>query len=167
MTKPLCPKWNSLPWMYTLPKDSEDRSSWLNDWGLFILEWCRHENRHLISVSDILHSLSFKCENRSISEHGVLKIFRYLSNTKIAKWWDREKSRLRVYWRPLDDWADAIYLWSLDGGGITLSPYKLRVADKQFSSLPFSELKDIMVKLVKSGRAEWLDKRKRIVRILI
>ena len=97
----------------------------------------------------------------------MLKIFRYLSNTKIAKWWDQEKSRLRVYWRPLDDWTDAIYQWSLDGGGITLSPYKLRGAGKHFSSLPLSELKDIMVRLVKSGRAEWLDKRKRIVRILI
>ncbi|MHA1917406.1 MAG: hypothetical protein ACTSUV_03720 [Candidatus Ranarchaeia archaeon] len=163
----LKPDWVNKPWMYKLPKSSEDIISWSKDWVSFLLKWCEYENRHIITIPDIVLSESFKTTKANFSPTEVKRVIEQLISQELAEWWDRERTILRVYWRAIDQWVDILYNWALEGGGLTLDPYKLINSDQNFSSLPRNDINKLIELLVKSKRAEWIDKKKLIIRVKI
>ncbi len=165
--EPLQPDWVSQPWMYHLPQKAHEIISWSREWMAFMLKWCEFENRHLITVSDVLLSNSFRTQDTSLPPEGVQKIFEHLISNNLAKWWGKNNNLLRVYWRSLEQWADIIIKWAISGGGITFDPYQLSKADQNFSTLPKQDLEEILELLVEHKQAEWIDMRRRLVRLRI
>jgi hypothetical protein len=165
--KPLKPDWVSQPWMYHVPKKPEEIPSWTREWIPFVVKWCETENRHVVSISEVLVSDSFRTPVAGVSPIGVRKIFEQMIENGLAKWVDENKTLLRVYWRTIAQWADIIVKWAVEGGGITFDPYMLSQADKNFSNLPKPDLEEIIAYLAEKGQAEWIDMRKRLVRLRI
>ncbi|MHA2060184.1 MAG: hypothetical protein ACW976_05345, partial [Candidatus Ranarchaeia archaeon] len=108
----LKPDWVSQPWMYHVPKKPEEVNAWAREWIPFVVKWCEFENRHIISISEVIVSESFRTPVAGVSPSGVQKIFEQLVENQLAKWWDEEKTLLRVYWRSLAQWGDIIIKWA-------------------------------------------------------
>lgn len=159
------PPWYNKPWMYKEPKDTKDFQIWIMDWGNFLLRWCEHNNRHIISLQELLMNSGFHHSRHPLQNSSLVKIFQGLVDQGLAKWANQESTRLRVYWKGLDEWSEIIYKWCIDGGGTTMDIYQLEKAHQQFSNLPYDDLEAILSILVQTNRAEWLDKIHKIIQL--
>ena len=66
---------------------------------------------------------------------------------------------LRVYWRPLEDWADILYQWALKTGKLRLDVKSIVIqeVDEDFASLPEKDIHIVLALMVKKELAEWID----------
>ena len=158
----IMPRWGNIgeaEWMYNIPTRSQDLVLWAEEWGDFLLEWTEFEKIHVLSVSAFISRPPFK------DILGKVKAFRSIGNSLVGKdvaaWLDRNREQLRVYWRPLGEWADLVYRWALDTGILRLDVKSLVIqkAEQDFSRLPEEDIHRIMALLVERGFAEWVDKK--------
>lgn len=158
----IVPRWGSFEeaeWMYNIPTRSQDLVLWAEEWGDFLLEWTEFEKIHVLSVSAFISRPPFK------DILGKVKAFRSIGNSLVGKdvaaWLGRNREQLRVYWRPLGEWADLVYRWALDTGILRLDVKSLVIqkAEQDFSRLPEEDIHRIMALLVERGFAEWVDKK--------
>jgi len=158
----IVPRWGNIgeaEWMYNIPTRSQDMVLWAEEWGDFLLEWAEFEKIHVLSVSAFISKPPFK------DILGKVKAFRSIGNSLVGKdvaaWLDRNREQLRVYWRPLGEWADLVYRWALDTGILRLDVKSLVIqeAEQDFSRLPEEDIHRIMALLVERGFAEWVDKK--------
>ncbi len=158
----IVPRWGNIgdaEWMYNIPTRSQDLVLWAEEWGDFLLEWTEFEKIHVLSVSAFISRSPFK------DILGKVKAFRSIGNSLVGKdvaaWLGRNREQLRVYWRPLEEWADLVYRWALDTGILRLDVKSLVIqrAEQDFSRLPEEDIHRIMALLVERGFAEWVDKK--------
>ncbi len=158
----IMPRWGNIgeaEWMYNIPTRSQDLVLWAEEWGDFLLEWTEFEKIHVLSVSAFISRPPFK------DILGKVKAFRSIGNSLVGKdvaaWLGRNREQLRVYWRPLEEWADLVYRWALDTGILRLDVKSLVIqrAEQDFSRLPEEDIHRIMALLVERGFAEWVDKK--------
>ena len=158
----IVPRWGNIgeaEWMYNIPTRSQDLVLWAEEWGDFLLEWTEFEKIHVLSISAFISRPPFK------DILGKVKAFRSIGNSLVGKdvavWLDGNNEQLRVYWRPLGEWADSIYRWALDTGILRLDVKSLVIqeAEQDFSKLPEEDIHKIMALLVERGFAEWVDKK--------
>ena len=158
----IVPRWGNIgeaEWMYNIPTRSQDLVLWAEEWGDFLLEWTEFEKIHVLSVSSFISKPPFK------DILGKVKAFRSIGNSlvgkEVAAWLGRNREQLRVYWRPLEEWADLVYRWALDSGILRLDVKSLVIqeAEQDFSKLPEEDIHRIMALLVERGFAEWIDKK--------
>ncbi|MCK4279520.1 MAG: hypothetical protein KAW94_02985 [Candidatus Thorarchaeota archaeon] len=158
----IVPRWGNIgeaEWMYNIPTRSQDLHLWTEEWGDFLLEWTEFEKIHVLSISAFISRPPFK------DILGKVKAFRSIGNSLVGKdvavWLDGNNEQLRVYWRPLGEWADSIYRWALDTGILRLDVKSLVIqeAEQDFSKLPEEDIHKIMALLVERGFAEWVDKK--------
>ena len=158
----IVPRWGNIgeaEWMYNIPTRSQDLVLWAEEWGDFLLEWTEFEKIHVLSVSAFISRPPFK------DILGKVKAFRSIGNSLVGKdvaaWLGRNREQLRVYWRPLEEWADLVYRWALDTGILRLDVKSLVIqeAEQDFSKLPEEDIHKIMALLVERGFAEWVDKK--------
>ncbi len=158
----IVPRWGNIgeaEWMYTIPTRSQDLVLWAEEWGDFLLEWTEFEKIHVLSVSAFISRPPFK------DILGKVKAFRSIGNSLVGKdvaaWLGRNREQLRVYWRPLGEWADLVYRWALDTGILRLDVKSLVIqkAEQDFSRLPEEDIHRIMALIVERGFAEWVDKK--------
>jgi hypothetical protein len=158
----IVPRWGNIgeaEWMYNIPTRSQDLYLWTEEWGDFLLEWTEFEKIHVLSISAFISRPPFK------DILGKVKAFRSIGNSLVGKdvavWLDGNHEQLRVYWRPLGEWADSIYRWALDTGILRLDVKSLVIqeAEQDFSKLPEEDIHKIMALLVERGFAEWVDKK--------
>lgn len=158
----IVPRWGNIgeaEWMYNIPTRSQDLVLWAEEWGDFLLEWAEFEKIHVLSVSAFISKPPFK------DILGKVKAFRSIGDSLVGKdvaaWLDRNREQLRVYWRPLGEWADLVYRWALDTGILRLDVKSLVIqeAEQDFSRLPEEDIHGIMAILVERGFAKWVDKK--------
>ena len=158
----IVPRWGNIgeaEWMYNIPTRSQDLDLWAEEWGDFLLEWTEFEKIHVLSVSAFISRPPFK------DILGKVKAFRSIGNSLVGKdvavWLDGNREQLRVYWRPLGEWADLVYRWALNTGILRLDVKSLVIqeAEQDFSRLPEEDIHRIMTLLVERGFAEWVDKK--------
>jgi len=158
----IVPRWGNIgeaEWMYSIPTRSQDLVLWAEEWGDFLLEWTEFEKIHVLSVSAFISKPPFK------DILGKVKAFRSIGNSLVGKdvavWLGRNGEQLRVYWKPLGEWADSIYRWALDTGILRLDVKSLVIqeGEQDFSKLPEEDIHKIMALLVERGFAEWVDKK--------
>jgi len=154
-------------WMYLIPPQEQGRKSWSEEWGEFLLEWARAKCVHVVSLGTFITESPFK------DIFGKVDAFRLIAESLIEKgtgeWLDRRKKRLRVYWRPLEDWVDVIYEWALRTGQTLIDVKSLMIQEtaQEFSTLPEKDLHRIVKMMVDRELAEWVDKKKGAVRIIV
>ncbi|NWF95117.1 MAG: hypothetical protein HXY34_03155 [Candidatus Thorarchaeota archaeon] len=164
----LLPSWGTSKdseWMYTIPSRREDLELWAEEWADFLLKWSQSRRLHVVSVAVFLAEMPFK------DIVGKSDAFRILGDRLVdqdmAEWWDNKHRQLRVYWRPLEDWADMVYSWSLRTGSVLIDVGTLIVQeyDEEFGTLPERDLHRVMDILVSTKRAEWVDQKRGAVRL--
>ena len=88
-------------------------------------------------------------------QDSVKEIAQKLIENQLAKWLSKKLGKLRVFWKPLEVFAENIYQWALNNGKIEpIALYEIREAGFDFSSLPKEDLEDVFKILEKDNRAK-------------
>jgi hypothetical protein len=159
----IMPSWGDIEeteWMYGMPTREEDRELWAEEWADYLLEWTESKNVHVLSVTIFISEPPFKDLRNKIDSFKV--IASVLIDKEVAEWKDKKKRQLRVYWRPLEDWADILYQWALKTGKLRLDVKTIVIQeiDENFAALPEKDIHIVLALMVKKGRAEWIDEKR-------
>jgi uncharacterized small protein (DUF1192 family) len=155
------PEWVNLPWMYVKPENTKFLESWRSDWSDYLLKWAKFLIIHLISVAELMQKNPFD----KLSEVALRDILEYMNSKSTIKWWDKDKTLVRIYWRSLEDWCELIYRWALETGRLDFTLFEIMDEKEEFSSLPSEDIKEIMKIMVKKNFAEWMGKKRELVKI--
>lgn len=163
ITEEFLPSWGSpeeSEWMYGIPPREEDQILWAEEWADFILQWTEHHSIHVLSVAVFISEPPFKYLRNKVDSFKM--IAQVLIDKEIAEWIDRRKRQLRIYWKPLEDWADSIYAWALRTGKLRLDVKSIVIqeATEDFANLPEKDLHIVLALMVEKELAEWVDKKK-------
>ncbi|RDE15209.1 MAG: hypothetical protein C4K49_06555 [Candidatus Thorarchaeota archaeon] len=166
----LLPRWGDnkeSEWMYQIPPRDEDRDMWMNEWADFVIQWTQSKGLHVLSVSAFIKEPPFR------DMLGKVDAFRLIGNALVdkgvAEWLDDKKRQLRVYWRPLEEWADLVYGWAIETGNLHLDVKSIIIqeASREFASLPERDLHQVMEMLVDRKVAEWVDRKRGAILIRV
>ncbi|MEM2144936.1 MAG: hypothetical protein QW279_06215, partial [Candidatus Jordarchaeaceae archaeon] len=135
--------------------------SWRSDWSDYLLKWAKFFVIHLISVAELMQKNPFD----KLSEVALRDILEYMSSKSTIKWWDKDKTLVRIYWRSLEEWCERIYRWALETGRLDFTLFEIMDEKEEFSSLPVEDMKEIMKIMVKKNFAEWMGKKHEMVKI--
>nr|MDO8082531.1 hypothetical protein [Candidatus Freyarchaeota archaeon] len=155
------PEWVKLPWMYVKPENTKFLESWRSDWSDYMLKWAKFLIIHLISVAELMQKNPFD----KLSEVALRDILEYMNSKSTIKWWDKDKTLVRIYWRSLEDWCELIYRWALETGRLDFTLFEIMDEKEEFSSLPTEDVKEIMKIMVEKNFAEWMGKKREMVKI--
>jgi len=166
----LLPQWGDASeseWMYHIPPRDEDKVLWAHEWGDFLLEWTQSKGVHVLSVSVFIKEIPFS------DMLGKVDAFRMIGGAlvekEVADWLDRSRRQLRVYWRPLEEWADIVYEWAIKTGNLLLDLKSIVIQEsgEDFAQLPERDIGILLGLIVDKGLAIWIDKKKYAIRIEI
>lgn len=163
--KPIIPQWVNKPWRWMVPDDIEHKKQWLITWGEFILDFARILNLHIIDLQEI--SLVYPFYNtltkKKLSIPQLILISDYLVEINKAKWWDEQKTRLRIYWKTLITYCDDLFEFAFKNGYEMVTAYDIIQMKQSWSTLPGTDIKTIMKLLVETKRASWADSEKKTI----
>ena len=162
-TELVAPPWGTIDeseWMYGIPPRQSDLSLWAEEWGDYLLQWAEARSVHVLSVATFITEPPFKDMRNKVDAFRIISDG--LIEKRVAEWVDKNERQLRVYWRPLEDWADDIYAWCLDTGKLRLDVKSIVIQESEqaFSRLPEEDLYKVLAIMVSRGLAEWVDKKK-------
>ncbi len=155
------PEWVNLPWMFTKPENPKFLESWRSDWSDYTLKWAKFLIIHLISVAELMGKNPFD----KLSEVTLRDILEYMNSKNSIKWWDKNKTLVRIYWRSLEEWSEIIYRWALETGRLDFTLFELMDGEENFCSLPREDIKEILKIMVEKEYAEWMGKKREMVKI--
>ena len=163
--KPILPTWVTKPWRWMIPDDPELKQQWLITWGDFLLAFTRILNLHIIDIHEV--SLVYPFTNpilkKKLSPPQMEAISEYLIEQERAKWWDDQKTRLRLYWKTLNSFMDEIFEYSFQNGHEMITLYDMVKMKQSWSSLPPKDLSTIMKLLVETKKASWADSEQKTI----
>ncbi len=169
-TEVLLPQWGDSAqseWMYHIPPREEDKGLWAEEWSDFLLEWAQAKGLHVLSVSTFIEEVPFS------EMLGKVDAFRLIGDTlvekEVADWLGRGRRQLRVYWKPLEEWADIVYEWALKTGNtlLDLKSIVIQESDEAFAQLPERDIGILLSIIVEKNLAVWVDKKKHAIKIEI
>lgn len=157
------PSWGNIErteWMYGIPTREEDKELWAEEWADYLLEWSENKRIHVLSLSIFISEPPFKDLRNKVDSFKLIAAV--LVDKEVAEWRDKKKRQLRVYWKPLEDWADILYQWALKTGKLRLDVKSIVIqeVDEDFASLPEKDLHIVLAIMVKKGLAEWIDEKR-------
>ena len=163
--KPILPGWVTKPWRWMIPEDPELKEQWLLTWGDFLLAFARVLNQHILDLQEV--SLVYPFQNgvlhKKLSISQLKTISEYLIEQEKASWWDTDETRLRVYWKTLNSFAEEIFNYSFQNGFEMITLYDMVKMNQSWSSLPPKDLAVIMKLMVKSKKATWADSEQKTI----
>jgi hypothetical protein len=130
------------------------------EWADYLLEWTENKRVHILSLASFISEPPFKDLRNKVDSFKAIAAV--LVDKEVAEWQDKKKKQLRVYWRPLEDWADILYQWSLKTGKLRLDVKSIVIQEieEDFAGLPEKDLHIVLALMVKKGLAEWIDEKK-------
>lgn len=162
------PRWVNAPWMFITPKKDSQLKSWLEDWSTVLLDYAQIFNFHVVNINELrnVHPFNNRKIGKKLSLEQLRQIVDYLIEQNFARWLDEQrKTRARIYWKSLEEWADEMLDFLIDTGRIVEihSLYDLTTFEQKWSTLPPEELVAVCQILVDRGVARWLNKEKTII----
>jgi len=157
------PSWGNIEeteWMYGIPSREEDKEMWAEEWADYVLEWSEAKKAHVLSLATFISEPPFKDFRNKVDSFKI--ITQILVDKEVAEWIDKKERQLRVYWRPLEDWADILYQWALKTGKLRLDVKSIVIQEvkQDFASLPEKDIHIVLALMVKKGLASWVDEKK-------
>ena len=152
--------------MFVIPKTEEEIEQWGAEWAGFTLDFCRELLLHIVSTRTLVMLDPFT-ELRPDRHQAVKVILGVLVKQELGRWVNESEGILRVTWKTDDEWANEIRQWALKTGRTTLTLFKLKEHRKDLATLPKSELRIILSRLVEKNQAKWLDREREVVEILV
>ncbi len=167
----ILPTWIEKKYYWARPnphKHADLYQSWLEEWSNFLMKWAEATRSHVVSVPQLLAEFPFNnpINKAKLLEPEIREICEYLIQKKLAKWYDKNKRRLRIYWKSLEEFAEDLYDWAFLRGESFATLMDLAQAGQPWSNLPPRELQQLMELLVREGRAEWADEEKRTIQFV-
>ncbi len=164
----IIPSWGDIEeteWMYGMPTREDDRGLWAAEWADYLLEWTENKRVHILSLATFISEPPFKDLRNKVDSFKAIAAV--LVDKEVAEWRDKKKRQLRVYWRPLEDWADILYQWALKTGKLRLDVKSIVIqeVDEDFASLPEKDIHIVLALMVKKEIAEWIDEKRGAVLI--
>ena len=161
--KYMVPPWGGVEeseWMYGIPPRESDLMLWAEEWGDYLLQWAEANEIHVLSIATFISEPPFKDMRNKVDAFRIVS--EGLIEKRVAEWKDKNERQLRIYWKPLEDWADEIYAWSLKTGKLRLDVKSMVIqeAAQDFSRLPEEDLYKILAIMVTRGLADWVDKKR-------
>ncbi len=158
----LIPGWVNKPWMYIKPSHPSQLNSWIQGWKKLILDYCRIFVKHVINLMELqnVHPFRNQKNGKTLSLPQLTTIIDSMVDEGLAKWLDDSKILARIYYKPIDQWADEIYNYLLETGKAAevLTFMEFRQMDTDWSSLPEEDLKLILKSFVDEGKARFVTK---------
>ena len=155
-------------WMYWMPSDKEHIDSWRSEWADFLFQWSRAKILHIVTLVLLMGEHPF--DKLSPKVDALREIMKTLVEKDLAKFLDDKETRLRVYWRTLNEWAEIIYNWALNTGRMDLTVFDI-INDKAekwgFHTLPAKEIRLIFGIMVGLGLARWMDEKRGHIEIKV
>jgi hypothetical protein len=163
--KPILPTWVTKPWRWMIPDDPELKQQWLITWGDFLLAFTRILNLHIIDIHEVtlVYPFTNPILKKKLSPPQMEAISEYLIEQERAKWWDDQKTRLRLYWKTLNSFMDEIFEYSFQNGHEMITLYDMVKMNQSWSSLPPKDLSTIMKLLVETKKASWADSERKTI----
>lgn len=157
------PSWGDVEeteWMYGMPTREDDKELWAGEWSDYLLEWTEYKKVHVLSLATFISEPPFKDLRNKVDSFKAIAAV--LVDKEVAEWKDKKKRQLRVYWRPLEDWADILYQWTLKTGKLRLDVKSIVIQEinEDFASLPEKDIHIVLAIMVKKGLAEWIDEKR-------
>ena len=123
--------------MYVTPTNLDQLSSWSSAWGDFLLEYAEVTAAHILNLLELRKDFPFsnRVIKKQLSIGQLQQIGIALVEKNFAAWWDERKTRLRVYWRGLDEWSDTIYEWAVQNGYDMVSLFELTNVGEIWSTM--------------------------------
>jgi hypothetical protein len=142
--------------MYSMPdkkKNKKDFESWLDDWSKVLFDYAHISAKHVMYTKELLSEKpwsEFKDRTNVIQE-----VADSLVKQKVAEFLDKKKEKIRIYWKSLEAWADAIVDWAREIAFTEpIFMEDIREADQDFSSLPDDDITKIFNIINKKGLAD-------------
>jgi len=155
-------------WMYSIPTENEDLKLWKEEWVDFMIHWAKVNKIHVVSISDMCKYPPFSMLSNKIT--GVRAIAEALVEKKLGEFLDKNKTRLRIRWRSIDEWVEVVYKWCLKTGRLDLNLFEILDSDDvvdRINTLPLEEIKKIIKEMVTRKLAGWINKKRYHIRILV
>jgi hypothetical protein len=127
-------------WMYGIPPREEDKVLWAEEWSDYLLQWVEQNEVHVLSLAVFISEPPFRDLRNKVDSFKM--IAQVLIDKEVAEWSDKRRRQLRIYWKPLEDWADLIYDWSLKTGKLRLDVKSIVIQEssESFAKLPEHDL---------------------------
>ncbi|MBY9020264.1 MAG: hypothetical protein KGD67_04340 [Candidatus Lokiarchaeota archaeon] len=155
---------NDYPWleekryifMYSIPNkktDLKDYESWKSEWSKVLFDYARYAILHILYLRQTESEKPFS--NFDDRKQALEEIAEELITKEQAEWLTKNKEKLRVYWKSLDNWAEEIYEWAME-----ISPlepiliFEIRESNKAFSKLPNDDIIKIFKMLEKDKKGQ-------------
>ncbi|MBY8997575.1 MAG: hypothetical protein KGD60_07575 [Candidatus Thorarchaeota archaeon] len=157
------PSWGNIEeteWMYGMPTREDDRELWAAEWADYLLGWTENKRVHILSLATFISEPPFKDLRNKVDSFKAIAAV--LVDKEVAEWRGKKMRQLRVYWRPLEDWADSLYQWALKTGKLRLDVKSIVIqeVDEDFASLPERDIHIVLALMVKKELAEWIDEKR-------
>ncbi|MFX0015539.1 MAG: hypothetical protein ACFFB2_11860 [Promethearchaeota archaeon] len=163
--KSILPAWVGKPWRWMVPADPQLKKQWLITWSEFLLDFARVLNFHILDLQEV--ALVYPFQNpllkKKLTHPQLILISEYLIEIERAKWWDDEKTRLRVYWKTLKSHADELFIYAFQNGYDMVTAFDIVKMEQSWSSLPPSDINMLMKLMVESKRASWADSERKTI----
>lgn len=150
--------------MFVIPTSEGDVEQWGAEWAGFTVDWCREMLMHIVSTRTLVMLDPFN-DIRPDRHQAVKIILGVLVKEELGRWIDEAEGIIRVTWKTDDEWADEIRRWALKTGRTQFTLFKLQEYRRDLASLPKSELRIILQRLVERKQARWLDREREVVEI--
>ena len=150
------------PWMYFY-KTKEEKTKFIQEWSDYILDYT---HAYVIHTFDFLTE-STKAPFKFLREREkyLREILEELASTEYAEWQNDEKTRLRIYWKSLEEWSIKLFEYCYWNGLEILTLIDLKEAgeevDRGFSTLPPRDVVRILEILIDQKKAKWIDKKEK------
>ncbi len=153
---------NDYPWleekryifMYSIPNkktDLKDYESWKNEWSKVLFDYARYAILHILYLRQTGSEKPFS--NFEDRKQALEEIAEELINKEQAEWLSKNKEKLRVYWKSLDNWAEDIYEWAMEISPLEpILVFEIRESNRAFSKLPNDDIIKIFKMLEKDNR---------------
>lgn len=143
----------SYPPFYTLQPNLTTRARQLELWSSLITSYCAANHIFRISIStpppDLFSNTAIKRSLKAADIKTVLE-----SMGKSVEWLSADRSACFVWWRSVDEWADALVQWVEGTGqkGAVLTVYELRETG-DWGGMEEVMLRKVLTLLTKKGKA--------------
>ncbi len=163
--KPVLPSWVGKPWRWMVPDDPQLKQQWLMTWGEFVLDYTRVLNFHILDLQEVALVYPFKNPllRKKLTYPQLMMISEYLIEIERAKWWDDEKTRLRVYWKTLKSQAEELFEYAFQNGYDMVTAFDIVKMKQSWSSLPPPDIRMLMKLMVESKHASWADSERKTI----
>ncbi|MBY9019040.1 MAG: hypothetical protein KGD66_09450 [Candidatus Lokiarchaeota archaeon] len=158
---------NDHPWleetryifMYSIPNkktNTKDYESWKTEWLKVLFDYARYAILHILYIRK-MHTVK-PFANFEDRDTAIRELAESLVDKKQAEWLSKNKEKLRVYWKSLDNWAEDIYEWAIE-----ISPlepiliFEIRESNQEFSNLPREDIEKIFKMLEKDRRGKIIE----------